>query len=1308
MIKLDLFTGRLIDVPESSGGGGGFDGQYSSLTGIPTTLTLLAPLSTTAFGRGFLELADQAAGRIHLALGTAAVANTGTSSGNVPVLDITGKIPTSLLPASVLGDVQFQDTWDADANDPVIPAADSTNKGHYYVVSTAGDTDIDGETDWKVGDWLVSNGTTWNKIDNTDLVTSVAGRVGAVTLTASDITDSTDVGRALLKLTNPGAVTFVRLNADNSVTARSAANFKSDLSLDLVENTALSTWAGSTNLTTLGTIGTGTWQGTSISTVYTDAKIKTVTGTTNRVSIGGTATDPTFDIAATYVGQSSITTVGTIGSGTWQGGVVAGQYGGTGVANTGKTITLGGNLTTSGAFALTLTLSATTSVTLPTSGTLATLAGAESLTNKKLGSLTTNGFVKTSGGDGTLSVDVTDYQPLDPDLTAIAALATTSFGRAFLALVDQAGGRSYLGLGTAALADTGTSSGNVPVLDGTGKIPTSLLPSSVLGDVQFQDTWNATTNTPTIPAAASGNKGWYYVVATAGSTSIDGETDWKVGDWLVSNGTSWNKIDNTDLVTSVAGRVGAVTLTASDVTDATTVGLALVTLANPSAISFIRINADNSVTTRSAANFKSDLSLNNVENTALSTWAGTANITTLGTITTGVWNGTSIGTGFTDAKIKTVTGTTNRLSIGGTSTDPTFDVSSSYVGQASITTLGTIGTGTWQGTAIATTYIANSAVTYAKIQNISATARVLGRKTSGAGVTEEVTLSELLDFVGSAAQGDILYRGASAWARLGAGTSGYFLKTLGTGANPAWAAGGGGDALSNLIAGDSSSTLTKVVNHTATETVICDVVLTDAPDGIAVISLDVKISTNNPGFMKSGTIRLRRTNTSGTVLSSIADESGVATDSSAGNVFEWRDIIIDNSPADAHYVLTYEYTGASPSTIEVWSALKSLVVQGASPGPAGLVTSITGTANEITRSAATGAVTLSLPSALTFTGKTITGGSYQTFTGTQASNGNNIFVGQRITDTSPTGNFLTFLNAGFGVLFNVDISGNLTSNGSASFTTIAGTAITSAPTIAANTGGDGIVLQNTSTASSGNQMFSPRVHWSGRGWKTNATAASQRVDAIMELRPVQGTANPTSLLAIATSINGGAYTDRWTMTDTGNVIINSSNTAAAVFEVKYNGSSALKVLQTELQYVGYGRLAWFQNNSDASDSYFAVQNTAITMSLGAQDSATAYFYTNGHFDIRAGSTQRVHVHSTGGMNIGASTDPGNTNLSVAGVYKVALTQVVKARIAGWGLPTGTLYRTALTNASTQAQFNQALMALLTDLHATAGHGLIGT
>ena len=100
------------------------------------------------------------------------------------------------------------------------------------------------------------------------------------------------------------------------------------------------------------------------------------------------------------IGSSSITTLGTVTTGTWNASVITGQYGGTGVANTSKTITLGGNLVTSGAYATTLTATNTTNVTLPTTGTLATLAGTETFTNKTL----TSPVIETIVNSGTLTL----------------------------------------------------------------------------------------------------------------------------------------------------------------------------------------------------------------------------------------------------------------------------------------------------------------------------------------------------------------------------------------------------------------------------------------------------------------------------------------------------------------------------------------------------------------------------------------------------------------------------------------------------------------------------------------------------------------------------------------------------------------------------------------------------------------------------------------------------------------------------------------------------------------------------------------
>ena len=132
---------------------------------------------------------------------------------------------------------------------------------------------------------------------------------------------------------------------------------------------------------------------------------------------------------------------------------------------------------------------------------------------------------------------------------------------------------------------------------------------------------------------------------------------------LITNATTDTLTINNSGVTSVNGSAGAITglattaqalqwdggstnlvaATGRTSLGATTVGSNVFTLTNPSAVSYIKIAADNTVSAASASTIKTDLSLNNVENTALSTWAGSTNITTLGTISSGAWSGTAIG-----------------------------------------------------------------------------------------------------------------------------------------------------------------------------------------------------------------------------------------------------------------------------------------------------------------------------------------------------------------------------------------------------------------------------------------------------------------------------------------------------------------------------------------------------------------------------------------------------------------------------------------------------------------------------------------
>jgi hypothetical protein len=88
--------------------------------------------------------------------------------------------------------------------------------------------------------------------------------------------------------------------------------------------------------------------------------------------------------------------------------------------------------------------------------------------------------------------------------------------------------------------------------------------TALSGFVNYEGTWNASTNTPTLVSSV-GTKGDYYVVSVTGSTNLNGITTWTQGDWAIFNGTAWEKVDNTDLVTSVAGRTGAITLTTADI-----------------------------------------------------------------------------------------------------------------------------------------------------------------------------------------------------------------------------------------------------------------------------------------------------------------------------------------------------------------------------------------------------------------------------------------------------------------------------------------------------------------------------------------------------------------------------------------------------------------------------------------------------------------------------------------------------------------------------------------------------------------------
>ena len=159
--------------------------------------------------------------------------------------------------------------------------------------------------------------------------------------------------------------------------------------------------------------------------------------------------------------------------------------------------------------------------------------------------------------------------------------------------------------------------------------------SGVTGQLNYAGTWNASTNTPTL-ASGVGTKNTYYVVSFAGSTNLDGITDWQVGDWAIFNGTVWQKIDQTNTVSSVNGQVGAVVL-----------GVANIAGAVPNTVNII---AGTGLIGGGALT-------GNV--TLIASGVPAANVTGLGTMATQNSNAVTITGGSINAEVTSLTGNTS-------------------------------------------------------------------------------------------------------------------------------------------------------------------------------------------------------------------------------------------------------------------------------------------------------------------------------------------------------------------------------------------------------------------------------------------------------------------------------------------------------------------------------------------------------------------------------------------------------------------------------------------------------------------------
>jgi len=258
------------------------------------------------------------------------------------------------------------------------------------------------------------------------------------------------------------------------------------------------------------------------------------------VQQGPAGTAATVNAGTTTTGaagtSASVTNVGTTSAAVFNFVIPRGDTGATGATGTAATVNAG--TTTTGA--------AGTSASVVNSGT--TSAAVFDFTIPR-GDTGATGATGATGTAATIAVGTTTTGAAGTPATV------TNVGTSGAAIFDFS-----IPQGAGVLA--GGTTGQFLAKASNTNYDTTWL--SITGGLNYQGSWNASTNTPTLTSSV-GTNGYYYVVSVNGSTNLNGITDWVVGDWAIFNGTIWQKIDQTNLVTSVNGYTGAVVLTQPDI-----------------------------------------------------------------------------------------------------------------------------------------------------------------------------------------------------------------------------------------------------------------------------------------------------------------------------------------------------------------------------------------------------------------------------------------------------------------------------------------------------------------------------------------------------------------------------------------------------------------------------------------------------------------------------------------------------------------------------------------------------------------------
>jgi hypothetical protein len=328
-----------------------------------------------------------------LTISTLTTASTATT--NISIL--TGDTTTSGNTGEI--SIKTGNSTGATSGDITIDSGTGTTKGKLNLGTTnASEVNVGSiGVNIKIKGNLIVDGTTTTLNSNTisiddknielGSVASISNQSANITAGSNTVTVASTagyaVGQLLTKVTGTGAfgTNATIASITNATTFTTSVNHTTAGSITFNIGAASNDTANGGGITLKGSSDkTISWDKTKASW---DSSEHINLANTKAYYINGTSVLNSTTLGAT-VTASSLTSVGIISTGTWNGNTLAGTYGGTGVNNGTKTITLGGDFATSGDFTTTLTVTANTNVTLPTTGTLATLGGAETLTNKKI------------------------------------------------------------------------------------------------------------------------------------------------------------------------------------------------------------------------------------------------------------------------------------------------------------------------------------------------------------------------------------------------------------------------------------------------------------------------------------------------------------------------------------------------------------------------------------------------------------------------------------------------------------------------------------------------------------------------------------------------------------------------------------------------------------------------------------------------------------------------------------------------------------------------------------------------------------